>query len=1598
MTITKMIFLKSILFLCFLTISTFSVAQEKELTDYLLELKSLDPAERRQAAAKLGELGHVEALESLAEALDDPDEAVKINVLSSIEKIITGAPLLGEVSKRIRLQVPGIKTSIALSENISDALLRALQDQSPRVKVKAAEVLSLTGDRRVVVPLTKLLIDGAPEEAEAARSALLAIGTSGIPELIELTAGADEKNKTTIKALIIEMGPNALPSLISALSQRRSAVRIFAVDVLEEMGNLGSIPPLTRLLNDEDSEIRLKAASALVNIFALWSSTEKATAKLEEEGIILQDEETQIILRLADESLQFIFDALEDETPEVRIEAAETLGYLRDIRSVYPLAKAFLAEVTPLEAGEEKVLGSETSSLIKTISYLSGKNVEPKPPEVAFQWLVEAISTIGTPIRGQTLMALEDADPNVVFIAIQVLGNVGTPDDIGLLSRLIKIEVAEWRKEAARAVGNIALRYSSPSPWEEILIGMVFSLQDPTTDVFLKIRDDDFKSLATALEDDESSVRQEGIEALGRLRDIRAIYPLMRQVMRPDEDPLLKKNSVVAMAASGYVDYGDYVDRSFEEGIETLEVMKGLLLGMDEEAVEPLIEATYDKERPVKMLSVRLLRELGDKRAVIPLSDLLKTYRGWPEDVQKEAMATLGELGGSEGASVIIEATVMRSLRESSVDILISMGEEAILPLIEASGSSRAEIRESASVALIVMGYQRIVEPAIETLLGSADENLRTSAARWLGNYKSPRVIEALIEALGDESQNVRETSSQALLGLGKEKILRPLAASIGRANPNLRGWAAVTLGRIGEETIDLIIPLLEDENGKVRSLTLGALYMVSSTDSLDYLLSALEDDTPIVRKVALGALAELRHKDSIEALSLYLSSETDIDLRLDALDALQETVIYAGRGDEGKLSKTTVSRLIPFLKDEGSRVRSAAARILAWSGDGSVARPISDLLADGDERVRKVAVDALVIIGEEAVEVLIEIVEFKPLFPFLATDGREELKKALAAQALGRIGSGEGVEALTLLLEEENPETRREAVVALGIIADGRSVSVLGQLLEKDEIEDIKLASLKALIKIGGEEAVGLMIETIGEGSGNLALEAAYALGEMKNVEAVSELINALDTGDGELRRMAAEALGKIGDERSVEALLWALRSRDELLRRTASQALGRFGESRATDALVNSLEDESLQVRVSSFKALLQMEANGRGDLYLAALGDRVGEMRDLAAIHLVDNEPRAVEILKMGLDSDDAYLRQETVRLLGRIGGEGVPEALLDVLDDEDENVRLEAVEAIGERADESYLEGLSELLDDDDYRIRVSALRAFRRIGGATGVRAIVRSLEDSDQRVRREAATGLTVIQETEALKTFSQSISALLNNSDPYIRGQAARALGRMKADETADLLIASLSDRDPYVVSAALYALGEIGDPRSANDLAKIIIHSSFGGSHQKEAAEALVKIGEAAVGPFIDILRRGSWSAKWRAAEALGIIGDRAVPLLAEVLEDRDWSTRRWAAEALVQVGRSARPELIGKLESPHWYTRGAAARALGRIEAGEAIEKLIPLLKDPNRYVRAAGAEALGQIGNQETIKDLQEALTHEADYQVRDIIKSSLFVLR
>ncbi len=147
-----------------------------------------------------------------------------------------------------------------------------------------------------------------------------------------------------------------------------------------------------------------------------------------------------------------------------------------------------------------------------------------------------------------------------------------------------------------------------------------------------------------------------------------------------------------------------------------------------------------------------------------------------------------------------------------------------------------------------------------------------------------------------------------------------------------------------------------------------------------------------------------------------------------------------------------------------------------------------------------------------------------------------------------------------------------------------------------------------------------------------------------------------------------------------------------------------------------------------------------------------------------------------------------------------------------------------------------------------------------------------------------------------------------LRRGDDNVRLHAAAALGQHRDQESVELLIKALSDESSDVRCYVIDALGEIGDLRAIEPLLRVITTSGDGSFAAEAIIDALLRIGEPAVGPLISILESGPSDLQPYAADLLGILGyKRAGATLTTAAKNGDPAVRKAAVYALSRMSTS-------------------------------------------------------------------------------------------
>jgi HEAT repeat protein len=271
-------------------------------------------------------------------------------------------------------------------------------------------------------------------------------------------------------------------------------------------------------------------------------------------------------------------------------------------------------------------------------------------------------------------------------------------------------------------------------------------------------RNGNIEGLIRALTYNDCITRKEAVVALKKIVDNRSLFPLI--------DALKYEEWHDKYAVMGSVR---------ENAAEALGILR------DRRAVDPLINALNDNDEDVRWKSAWALGNIGDKRAIEPLIDALQDKR-WPvRRFAVSALGKIGDKT-SVGSLINALNDSDWHVRKYAADALGKIGDEkAIKPLVSALSDSDGDVRWKAIIALGKM-KNVAVEPLINAFK-SDDWRIRGRAAEALGNIGDIRAFEPLINALigknKDLNKYVRGRTAEALGKMGDERAIEPLIAAM---------------------------------------------------------------------------------------------------------------------------------------------------------------------------------------------------------------------------------------------------------------------------------------------------------------------------------------------------------------------------------------------------------------------------------------------------------------------------------------------------------------------------------------------------------------------------------------------------------------------------------------------------------------------------------------------------------------------------------------------------------------------------------------------------------------------------------------------------
>ncbi|MBI2570671.1 MAG: HEAT repeat domain-containing protein [Candidatus Schekmanbacteria bacterium] len=707
-------------------------------------------------------------------------------------------------------------------------------------------------------------------------------------------------------------------------------------------------------------------------------------------------------------------------------------------------------------------------------------------------------------------------------------------------------------------------------------------------------------------------------------------------------------------------------------------------------------------------------------------------------------------------------------------------------------------------------------------------------------------------------------------------------------------------------------------------------------------------------------------------------------------------------------LREPTFSDLLHELGHEDEERRRLAVQEIAqrWGNKGVV--QLIGVLGDVDWRVRKTAVESLVLLGADVVA--------PRLIDALRAGDNAGMRNA-AVEALTRFGSS----ALPYLLgssTDPDPDVRKFVTDILGEIGDGAAVPRLVQLL-KDEDDNVRAAAVEALGKIQDARAVLPLLEIARTAELWTRFTAVISLGKIRDPRAVPVLLGLLS--DRALRKPIVDALAEIGDPNAIGPLLDLVASRDAATEQVAIGALGRLHDglqhafalseldrdavprfaalhpaaTQLANAAMAALDSLDERVRLGALLLLRVVPAAKAIPLLLELITDEEVQVPAVAALIAMGDAAFPTILEKM--QGGDERERQAVALVLAGLGPRAPREVLRAGLADPNGHVRATCARALGELRDAFARETLLNLLSDPYPDVQAAAVRSLQRIGGDELLARLAALYPSSEPRLRRNLVSVMGGLGTADAAPLLVKGI----RDDDGEVRRRSLLALGELEGARAVRHFALALTDEEPRVRKAAAVLLGDYGDETAVEPLLMAMEDRDVWSACS--AAEGVAKLADLRALPAllklldspVDVLRIAALKALHRMRPR----GVRTAVLGR--LKDDEPEVRRWACLALGSLPEPDATEVLAaQLESSDWRMRSAVVEALGGTRSEAALPLLHRVAADENEdtAVRVRAIGALAELGPRDDDSVTAEVLLSALGDARPEIRKAAFFSLR
>ncbi|MDD5583967.1 MAG: HEAT repeat domain-containing protein [Candidatus Omnitrophica bacterium] len=363
-----------------------------------------------------------------------------------------------------------------------------------------------------------------------------------------------------------------------------------------------------------------------------------------------------------------------------------------------------------------------------------------------------------------------------------------SPDIKEQIEKLYSVNPQE-RADAVVRLGEMGNKASEAVPYVSDLLGDMGRLKPygfvgtKASEALIKIGPSAVESLIGVLKTSrERSARINAVLALGQIKDVRAIEPLI--TIFKEEDTLFRLYAAEAIGQIGTpaIDALQGIVQDKDTGVREAAVVGLGRIAMykrDKSAVDFLVAALTDGDVAVRRQAVLALFNISNwYKEIFAVDALIAVLSDSDSEVAGYAAWALGNIADTRAIQPLILALKYKS--QPYAQKIYGM-----------------DVHKNIVEALAKFG--KVATDYLLNALEDTDAGIRGGAAETLGLIKEVRATERLIALLSDQQENVRHAAAGALKTIG-EPVIWPLITALRGADREAQPLMAQTLGALTGE------------------------------------------------------------------------------------------------------------------------------------------------------------------------------------------------------------------------------------------------------------------------------------------------------------------------------------------------------------------------------------------------------------------------------------------------------------------------------------------------------------------------------------------------------------------------------------------------------------------------------------------------------------------------------------------------------------------------------------------------------------------------------------------------------------------------------